>query len=560
MNYNNLCPHCMREVEDRQKLVCPYCGYRADKQLQLTHQLKLYTILGGKYLVGDVIGEGGFGITYIGFELNLEMKIAIKEFYPNGFCSREIAVTDKVTSYGGTQAETFDKWRQNFVKEAKSLAKCSHLPGIVGVKDFFQENNTAYIVMEYLEGITLKNYIAGQGGKIPAEQILALIKPIVDSLAQIHKTGLIHRDISPDNIMLTDTGGLKLLDFGAARDFTKEEEKSISVLLKPGYAPEEQYRTRGKQGPWSDVYALAATIYKCITGITPPESMERMRQDTLKKPSECGIKISRNVENALLKAMSVYAENRYQSMEEFYRGLYDNTCVEVLPKKENKPALKKRQYGIAIGLGATFLLALFLIIRGKEDRYSETVSIEEVSLQTENDDTVADDLLDEGDTGSAEKSTAEEIIQEKEVSTYQYEFFYDDVTWYEAYEDCISRGGHLLTIESREEYDILTAQLTEQELQDKIFWIGGMRLSGSRDYYWIDETGTVGDISLNEAEEYRDYWLAGEPSYTGEGVEEQFLMLFYRKDPGKWVWNDAPADLLSVSEYYAERIGYICEY
>ncbi len=553
MNYNNLCPHCMREVENKQKNICPYCGYRAEKQLQCTHQLKPYTILYGKYLVGDVLGEGGFGITYVGFDLNLEMKIAIKEFYPNGFCSRESAVTAKVTSYGGMQMEAFEKWRQNFVKEAKNLAKCTGLPGIVGVKDFFLENNTAYIVMEYLEGVTLKSYIVGQGGKIPVKQALSLFEPVISSLSQIHRAGLIHRDISPDNIMLTNNGDMKLLDFGAAREFTKEEEKSLSVMLKPGYAPEEQYRTKGKQGPWSDVYALASTIYKCITGVTPPESMERIRQDTLKRPAEFGVVISQQVENALLKAMSVYAENRYQSMEEFYQGLYHGTQQKAYKEFGKKP------YGMAIALGAVFVLAVALIAGGNSDGGTkEGVEEEAVAATVQQQEKSAPDSEKMGLSAGA--GSEEEKISESEVNTYQYEFFFDDVTWYEAYEACISGGGHLLTIETEEEYEILTSQLIEQGLTDKIFWIGGMRLFGSQDYYWIDENGTIGSVILNEEAAYEDYWLDGEPSYSSEGVEEQFLMLFYRKDPGKWFWNDAPEDLLSVSDYYAGRIGYICEY
>ena len=134
-------------------------------------------------------------------------------------------------------------------------------------------------MQEFLEGQTLKEYCRERGGKLPVEQLLPALEPVILSLEEVHKEGLIHRDISPDNIMLLKSGQMKLLDFGAARDFTQEGEKSLSVLLKPGYAPEEQYRTKGNQGPWSDIYALAGTIYKRITGVTPPESMERMRKD-----------------------------------------------------------------------------------------------------------------------------------------------------------------------------------------------------------------------------------------------------------------------------------------
>lgn len=171
MNYNDLCPHCMREVKEKQGGACHYCGHRFEEKRELRHQLKPFTVLNGKYLTGDVLGEGGFGITYIGFDLNLEIRIAVKEFYPNGFCSREAAATNQVMPYSGASAENFDKWRKRFIQEAKSLAKCAHLPGIVGVKDFFLENNTAYIVMEYLEGVTLKDYVKLQGGRLPFDRL-----------------------------------------------------------------------------------------------------------------------------------------------------------------------------------------------------------------------------------------------------------------------------------------------------------------------------------------------------------------------------------------------------
>ena len=321
MDINNLCPHCMREGNNSQ--ICPHCGKNIQQIAELQHQLRPFSILQGKYLIGDVLGEGGFGITYIGMDINLEIRVAIKEFYPNGFVTRESATTTMVTSYSNQNADIVNKWRNNFLAEAKALARCAHLPGVVGVKDFFQENNTVYIVQEYLEGQTLKEYLKSRGGKIPSDELIPAMKPIITALSEVHAQGLIHRDISPDNIMLLKDGNMKVLDFGAARSFGEDNEKSKSVLLKPGYAPEEQYRTRGNQGPWSDVYALCATIYKCITGVTPIESMERLRNDELQMPSEMGIAISREQEAALKKGMAVVAENRIQSMNELY-----SACTE----------------------------------------------------------------------------------------------------------------------------------------------------------------------------------------------------------------------------------------
>ena len=322
MDFNKLCIHCLRNVDNIDEIEkCPYCGKPVKTAPAVHHQLKPFTILAGKYLVGEVLGEGGFGITYVGFDLNLELRVAIKEFYPNGYATREANITSNLTVYEGRDKEYVEKWKSNFIKEARSLAKCAHLPGIVGVKDFFQENNTAYIVMEYLEGVTLKEHIKKVGGKIPAEQLISSIEPVIRSLQEIHERDLIHRDISPDNIMLLSDGSVKLLDFGAARDYSENEEKSLSVMLKPGYAPEEQYRTKGKQGPWSDVYALCATMYRCITGVAPIESMERLRKDELKKPSELGIVINPKIEQAILKGMAVYSEERYQSMEQLLTDL-----------------------------------------------------------------------------------------------------------------------------------------------------------------------------------------------------------------------------------------------
>ena len=319
MDVEKICMGCMKEL--KQPGVCPHCGYNPADAKAEGHYLRPYTILNGKYLVGKVLGEGGFGITYIGYDLNLEMPVAVKEFYPNGFVTRESGVTNMISMYRGANLEAVQKWKNNFIKEARTLARCSNLSGIVGVKDFFEENGTAYIVMEYLEGMTLKSYANSHGGRLEAGQLLKTLEPVMSSLAQVHEYGLIHRDISPDNIMLLPGGQMKLLDFGAARDYASEDEKSLSVMLKPGYAPEEQYRSKGKQGPWSDVYAFSATIYKCITGVTPPESMERMRQDELKRPSELGIQISPQIEQAILKGMAVYAENRCQSMNELMADL-----------------------------------------------------------------------------------------------------------------------------------------------------------------------------------------------------------------------------------------------
>lgn len=577
----------MREIQKNGKGTCPYCGFDDTYAPELTHQLRPFTVLNGKYLVGSVLGEGGFGITYIGYDLNLELRIAIKEFYPNGFCRRESSVTNTLSSYGGSQGESFEKWRSRFVKEAKSLAKCTNLSGIVGVKDFFEENNTAYIVMEYLEGQTLKEYLNRQGGKLPVGRALQALEPVMVSMSQVHRAGIIHRDISPDNIMITTDGMMKLLDFGAAVDLMKEEERSLSIMLKPGYAPEEQYRTKGKLGPWSDVYALAATIYKCITGITPPEAMERMREDHLAAPGSLGINMPPSVEAALLKGMSVYTDNRYQTMDEFHHALMAKAekgkpvtpCREKTelhresneePVREEEGRQKRIGFAKIAGCAAVLFMGFLMFLHlsgdnGKQrdeavPRAHEEGDDREAAPVEKEEETVSSETADSLET---EPGIEEQETEEQEIVTYRYEFLVGDVTWYEAYEDCIARGGHLVTIESQEEFEILTEQLMDQKMERYLFWLGGMRLSESREYRWVDEAGNMGEEPLcgsDAAVEYQNCWLEGEPTYQSGESQERFMMMFYKTDQERWVWNDVAEDLLSEAPFYEGRIAYICEY
>ena len=309
------CINCFKQHTER-KNPCPDCGFNELTADQSPHLLRPRTILNGKYLVGRVLGQGGFGITYVGLDLNLGLRIAIKEYYPSGFVTRETTSTSAATvqPFTGSEGEFFLKGREKFINEARSLAKFFALPGIVSVKDYFLENGTAYITMEFIDGQTLKEYVASMGGKLVSAQVFDLIKPVMASLAEVHKSGIIHRDISPDNIMISKEGYLKLLDFGAARDFTQSGNKSMSVMLKPGFAPEEQYRTKGVQGPWTDIYALCATMYRCITGITPEESVERVRRDNVLPPSAMGISIDPKQEYAMMMGMAVLQDKRFQSV------------------------------------------------------------------------------------------------------------------------------------------------------------------------------------------------------------------------------------------------------
>ena len=322
MKIENLCINCMREMKEPGG-ICEFCGFNVETFELPRHHMRPFTILAGKYLIGKAIGEGGFGITYIGMDLELEVRVAIKEYYPQGAAARDNRTNDgTVCSYSENTRTFFEEGREKFINEARTIAKFRGLPEIVGIIEFFRENQTAYIVMEYLDGQTLKQYLKTNGGKIPADELLCMMKSLISSLGKLHAQGLTHRDISPDNIMLMKDGSIKILDFGGARDFISQNGKSMSVLVKHGYAPEEQYRSRGNQGPWTDVYALCATMYRCITGEIPPNALDRLYEDELKPISFFNVDCPKYIEEAILKGLSVRKDGRYQSMEELYDALY----------------------------------------------------------------------------------------------------------------------------------------------------------------------------------------------------------------------------------------------
>ena len=312
MDFKRVCYGCFQEKPEGSP-VCPYCGFSAEEE-QPYLALPMGTVLRGRYLMGRVLGVGGFGITYLGYDLVLEIRVAVKEYMPSGLAMRHADRYRVVLT--GRRREDYENGLNRFLEEARILAKLQGTPHIVSVQDHFQENNTAYFVMEYVDGMSLKAYLAAQGGRIPFDQALTILQPIMQALTRVHELGLTHRDISPDNISITAGGESKLLDFGAAR-FSAGEDRSVSVILKHGFAPEEQYASHGRQGPWTDVYAMGATLYRCITGELPPDSIARVHHDTMKKPSELGMALPARLEAAMMKALAVKAQDRFPSMEAF---------------------------------------------------------------------------------------------------------------------------------------------------------------------------------------------------------------------------------------------------
>lgn len=334
------CLNCMRQLGEGVHF-CPECGFDSQSYCAAPHHLKPGTLLNGRYQIGRVLGEGGFGITYVGRDNVLDLKVAVKEFYMSGFVSRDHTRSDTVQSTNGSFEQDFIHNRRRFLDEAKVLARLSGEPGIVMVRDFFEANNTAYIVMEFLSGYTLKDYLA-RNGKLRWESTWRLMKPVLESLRRVHAQGIIHRDISPDNIMLTKNGSVKLLDFGAARKFSGDGQHSLSVIMKLGYAPVEQYSKRGIQGPWTDVYALCATMYRCMTGEVPEEPAERMNGAEIRPPYELGC-CQKHISDVIMKGLAFRQTERWQSVDELIAALEqenvlrDSSPVREPPKPEADP-------------------------------------------------------------------------------------------------------------------------------------------------------------------------------------------------------------------------------
>lgn len=297
-----------------------------------SYSLQRNTGLIGRYVIQEVLGQGGFGITYLGIDKLYRNKVAIKEYYPQKIAMRKAQYEDVVTVTSIEEKNNYDKGKKRFLDEAQVMARFNKNEGIVKILDFFEANNTAYIVMEYLEGITLKQYL-GKYGVLQFRNLIEMMLPLLEALIEIHSQGLIHRDISPDNIMVQHNGKLKLMDFGAARDYTESGNKSLTVILKPGYAPPEQYQTHGVQGPWTDIYALCATIYKCLTGITPPDAIARVMDDKFKEPDQLDGKLSPDIKKILWKGMNIFPEERYQDIGEFGEDVYDALFIPEENKK-----------------------------------------------------------------------------------------------------------------------------------------------------------------------------------------------------------------------------------
>jgi serine/threonine protein kinase len=319
---------------------CPFCGWREGTPAASISELPPRTVINGAYMLGRVVGEGGFGITYIGWDLSNQRRVAVKEYFPRTAATRTAGST-MVTPLSAQSSEDFEYGLARFSEESRVLGLLQDHPCIVSVLDFQPANGTAYLVMEYLEGKTLAGYLRDRNGRIGCEAAFNVTMRILDGLREVHEHGLLHRDISTDNVFLTQTNVVKVLDFGAARFAMGERSQNLSIILKPGYAPPEQYLRRSRQGPQTDIYAAAATFYRAVTGQTPPDALERQSHDTLEPPSRLGIPIEPHVEKAILRAMSLEMRDRFKSAREFQEAL-QGASVTPGPNTDQRPKARRK--------------------------------------------------------------------------------------------------------------------------------------------------------------------------------------------------------------------------
>lgn len=599
MNFNHLCINCMHEKKEGQS-ICPYCGFDDRTYSAPPYALLPFTPLNGKYIIGKMLGAGGFGITYIALDATLDRVVAVKEFFVQQSMYRQTTMSSEVTvsATSRQQEKIYEVNRMKFEQEARTLAKLTNTQGIVRVYDFFRENHTSYMVLEYLSGMTLKDYVKSKGGRISFDEVIQKLAPVMTSLDILHKTavdteendtgvsqnrnnGIIHRDISPDNIMVSETGQLTLFDFGGAK--IQHEVKSYVILAKAGYSPIEQIQSSDETGPWTDVYAMAATIYYCLCGHVPVDSTCRLTgKDPLIKPSQDGAEIMPHQEQILLKGMAVQRKDRYQSMEEFRDAL-----IEV---KGKKTLGKAKQFSVALPvaivlLAAGGIFAAFSWYQSNDEKERggkepEILAVKEVEQSEEkNEERDTEKITEEQTHLNAADQKENEVAQEKRDETqqqsepeeterksfaqeegiHQYDFYYTDGSWEDARQSCVEKGGYLVRINNQEELDYIIQGLDAFGLRDTRFYIGARRDQSDAMYYWVDEENDFCGDSITG----KSWWRQGEPSLynadTDGQIAEHVVELYFDKQANRWALNDIPVNLPDYLDNTEGTIGFICE-
>ena len=316
VNNKRMCSFCFSTLMQGTDS-CPVCG-SMKKIRTMPEVLPCGTILHGRYVLGKTLGKGGFSITYTAYDSRTDSVVAVKEFFPSDIAKRN-ADGIIVTARTNKEEAVYKQGMKHFYEEAQILSSLRH-PNIVNIYNLYSENGTVYYTMEYLRGSDLRQFVNSKGGKIKEEDLIPIIACVAEALQTVHENRLLHRDIAPDNIFLSEDGTVKLIDFGAAKDIGISGNKSFSIILKQGFAPMEQYQRRGNQGPWTDIYALGSTMYYCLNGKMPPFAAERINDPVLK------IECSDNMALLISDAMALKPEDRIRSIKEFKQRLFSVIC------------------------------------------------------------------------------------------------------------------------------------------------------------------------------------------------------------------------------------------
>jgi serine/threonine protein kinase len=279
------------------------------------HTLPTGFLLNNKYTIKQLLGQGGFGITYLAYDVALKMEVCIKELFILGSSTRGANMTVLTQNM---KEFSFADFKERFMKEAMQLARFDHR-NIVQVMEYFEENNTAYMVMEYLNGQTLKEKVQAKG-PLGSELSQKIIASILDGVEQIHKAEMLHRDIKPDNLIISNDGRVVLIDFGSARAYSDEKTVAQTAMVSPGYAPLEQYNPTARKGTFTDIYSIGATFYFMLTGVKPLNVTERY-SERMKAPHEINPNVSVQVSSAVMLAMEMKPEDRFQNISDFRMAL-----------------------------------------------------------------------------------------------------------------------------------------------------------------------------------------------------------------------------------------------
>ena len=325
----DFCPNCFQSTGAD---ICPYCNFNISQMAYTYVELKPGTVVADRYKIGRVLGIGGFGITYVGYDLQSKKRYAVKEYMPKDVAIRKENGTVEPNST--RVKDIYNKGLDMFLYETNILITLSGNKGIVEAENFVLANNTGYLVMEYLDGVSVKKLLNSRQVLDP-DLSINILTEVAQALAAVHGKGLLHRDISPENIMVMKDGTVKLIDFGASRFFVGERSKSLSLILKHGFAPPEQYSSTSNQGEWTDIYALAATYYKMVTGITIPDALTRSTVDTVERLDKLNPAVKPYVGRAIRKALALRIRDRYQDVNEFIRALRFDDQIQANNVPEN---------------------------------------------------------------------------------------------------------------------------------------------------------------------------------------------------------------------------------